>query len=438
MERKVVSGIIMTMLLTGMLTLAFNIHASSTLTITVATSSQHYIIREDIEIFGNLTLNGLPVQALVALQVNNPIDSPIILRTLQTGEDFEVGSFETLSFYSCDALGYPKTTFETGTLAYLKMSVKNTGNTTQYVLVMANTYDSSNSNLGLSAGAFVPVINGTVLTRISSLYIPTSASPGNATAYASALTNWPTQGGVPYCPEMSTQFEIISQQGLGSQSSQAQGSQTSENGTYNLTFKLLTDARLGNYTACVSSTYQGETVTESTTFNLSGPSLAVTSVVPAKNQVYPTWIVPLKISVTVLNKGTEPANFTVATYCNDTLIETPQTVTDLAASTMINLTFSWNLTDVSWGNYTIKANATLEGNADNDEKVDGTVKVKMPGDLDGSAKVDWQDLREVCLAYGSTPAIPDKWNPQCDFDGNGKVDWRDLRTLCLNYGMHAP
>jgi len=237
------------------------------LTITVATSSQDYSAREDIEIFGNLTLNGLPVQALVALQVNDPL-GPIILRTLQTGEDYEVGSFEILTFYSCYKNGTPKTTFEAGTLAWLKMSVKNTGNTTEYVLVMANAYDSNNSNLGLSAGAFVPVIEGTVLTKISSLYIPTAASPGNATAYVNALTNWPTQGGVPYYPEMSTQFEIISPQGSGGQSLPAQGSQISENGTYNLTFKLLRGAKLGNYTVFVSSAYQGIEVTESTTFNV--------------------------------------------------------------------------------------------------------------------------------------------------------------------------
>lgn len=44
--------------------------------------------------------------------------------------------------------------------------------------------------------------------------------------------------------------------------------QTNADGTYNLTFKLPTDARLGTYTVYVGSSYKGETATNKTTFGL--------------------------------------------------------------------------------------------------------------------------------------------------------------------------
>jgi len=44
--------------------------------------------------------------------------------------------------------------------------------------------------------------------------------------------------------------------------------QTDTNGTYNLTFKLPTDAELGTYTVYVSSGYKGETATDNSTFTL--------------------------------------------------------------------------------------------------------------------------------------------------------------------------
>ena len=44
--------------------------------------------------------------------------------------------------------------------------------------------------------------------------------------------------------------------------------QTDADGTYNLTFKLLTDAKLGTYIVYVSSSYKGEIVTNKTTFDL--------------------------------------------------------------------------------------------------------------------------------------------------------------------------
>lgn len=66
--------------------------------------------------------------------------------------------------------------------------------------------------------------------------------------------------------------------------------------------------------------------------------------------------------------------------------------------------------------------------------VNGTVQVKIPGDVNGDRKVDAFDLSSLGRAYGSDPSKPN-WNPQCDFNGDNKVDASDLVDLSNNYGI---
>jgi hypothetical protein len=57
---------------------------------------------------------------------------------------------------------------------------------------------------------------------------------------------------------------------------------------------------------------------------------------------------------------------------------------------------------------------------------------RLPGDVNGDGKVDWEDLSLFGRAYGSKPGDPN-WNPAADFDNDGNVDWRDLEILGINY-----
>lgn len=81
--------------------------SSSSFTITVKTREQSYHINESIEVYGNLTYNGYPVQsALVALEVVDPNHDPVLLRTLQTnsygvyGTVFRLGYGAKLGTYT--------------------------------------------------------------------------------------------------------------------------------------------------------------------------------------------------------------------------------------------------------------------------------------------------------------------------------------------------
>ena len=54
-------------------------------TVTVVTDKESYRIGENVNVYGNLTFNDLPVQnGLIALEVRDPDGSPVIIRTPQT------------------------------------------------------------------------------------------------------------------------------------------------------------------------------------------------------------------------------------------------------------------------------------------------------------------------------------------------------------------
>lgn len=88
---------------------------------------------------------------------------------------------------------------------------------------------------------------------------------------------------------------------------------------------------------------------------------------------------PVTISVTVENQGKETETFTVTAYYDGNTAET-KTVENLASDDTETLEFTWNTTDVTLGTYAIKAEASLEGDADPDDNiyVDGTVRVESP------------------------------------------------------------
>ena len=103
--------------------------------------------------------------------------------------------------------------------------------------------------------------------------------------------------------------------------------------------------------------------------------IAVVSVVPSSNEVYEGQIV--NVTIVVENNGNFTETFNVTAYANTTIIQT-QTVSNLAPSNQTTLTFIWNTTGVSLGDYTIKAEASVvpgETYAANNVKVNGIVCV---------------------------------------------------------------
>jgi hypothetical protein len=171
---------------------------------------------------------------------------------------------------------------------------------------------------------------------------------------------------------------------------------------------------------------------------ISPVDVAVTDVLVSSNAVYQGWIVG--INVTVANLGYETETFTVLLYYDGSMIAT-QPVQDLAPNASITVSFAWNTTDVSPGyEGTISAiipPLPFEINVANNELTDGTVKIKIFGDINGDGAVNLQDLVLLAQAYGSHVGDPN-YNPEADFNNDGIIGLTDLVTCAIHYGQSLP
>jgi hypothetical protein len=153
---------------------------------------------------------------------------------------------------SCtDDSGVPVSNVTLGTMASFTVFIENKGAQAKNYTLFVNVYDNSNSPIGHSALA-TEIQPNTINFWIAQIEIPTWANTGNGTVFASAYTALPDLNGVPYCPEVSSTFTILGQQG-GSAPSTPQGNQ----GNYNLTIRATKSLPLGTYNIFVSSTYNG-------------------------------------------------------------------------------------------------------------------------------------------------------------------------------------
>lgn len=88
----------------------------------------------------------------------------------------------------------------------------------------------------------------------------------------------------------------------------------------------------------------------------------------------------------------------------------------------------------------MKAEASaVPGEADisNNVYIDGTIKIKMQGDLNGDGVVDVFDLSKVGMAYGTFEGMPG-YDVEADINQDGLVDARDLAIVSANYGNTCP
>lgn len=163
-------------------------------------------------------------------------------------------------------------------------------------------------------------------------------------------------------------------------------------------------------------------------------------------EAYPTYRDPIEFHVTVKNEGDFAETFNVTAYCNNTAIGT-QNVTDLAPGANRTLTFSWRPylpgyhpwypNPLAWPYpvYVFSANATVvpgETDTADNTYVDGTVKVKWPGDVNGDGHVNIYDLTPLAITWHIIPPHP-RYRPRADFDGDGRISIYDLTILALNW-----
>lgn len=162
--------------------------------------------------------------------------------------------------------------------------------------------------------------------------------------------------------------------------------------------------------------------------------VAVTDVKVSTDKTYQGLIVD--INVTVANLGTVNETFTATAYYEHNVIS-GQNVQDLTPSETRNLTFHWNTMSVPFCHtYTIEANATIvpfEIDVTNNGFVDGSVDVRMPGDVNGDGKVNMTDIVSVVDAFGSYLGHP-RWNSDMDVNQDGRIDMSDIMIILLAFG----
>ncbi len=236
---------------------------------------------------------------------------------------FEVGWIvEILSIATVSVDFQPQTIFGKGTCVGIELVLRNIAMVSKMAMLAVTAYDEMGvpfDNIIIDDFEIQPGENYTYYE----LQIPEWVFVGMAIVNASVYTAPLTEGGLPYCPEVSTTFLI--------------------------------------------------TVRD----------VAIVSVIPSATSIVIGQTV--SVSVVVKNEGSNAETFNVTTYADgnvtiigdEILIET-QHVTDLAPGNHATLTFSWNTSGLSDGIYTISAVAgVLAGESDIDDNtcVNGAVAV---------------------------------------------------------------
>lgn len=173
--------------------------------------------------------------------------------------------------------------------------------------------------------------------------------------------------------------------------------------TYALTARVSIPARVTTMTANSTWAYQGQLVT---------------------------------VNVTVSNFGDSPEQLWVTLYSNITMNRSIGAYPiHLDAGQDCAFLFIWNTTGTPPLNYTLTAVSTVPTGSDT--LTNGTVAVRLSGDVNGDGRVDLKDLALIARAFGSSPTSPN-WNPNADINGDGVVNMKDITLVARDLGQHYP
>jgi len=316
----------------------------------------------------------------------------------------ESATLEIVDFYSCDRVGNPQYYFPVGTTAYFNVTIRNLTIYPKNVSIDLTAMDTFNVPIGyVSLSTVIPP--DAFVWYIMDIYIPKWAFVGpNATAQVSVFekgiaVDYETtdfyidlEDKVPpvifiYSPEnltytvnsFSLTFTVVERTSTPwiSYSLDGQENVTISGNT------TLTDLPNGSHNIIVYANDTSDNTGSSNKvyFTVSVPDVAVVDVKPCSTEGYVGQII--NITVVVLNNGTNAETFNVTAYYDDTPIQTT-TVTNLPSNTQTTLILNWNTTDVTLGNYTISAQATVvpyETDITDNTYIDGIVKIVPRPDI---------------------------------------------------------
>ena len=239
-------------------------YSLQTLKLTLTTNKETYELGETVQIQGNLTLDDTPVQdGLVAIEVDNSKGNSHIIRTLRTGsQPPQNWNVQLVEVIPCDYKGNPQSSFQRGTTAYFKITIKSTDTITRTVALSINLYYLPSM---ISFIAFFPITNYQLYPGQTPTFIlqageiPSDAPIGEAIIYACIFNKPPKEGGTAYSEEKSATFTITATAG-GSQTQETETTNLntlSTEGTFTCHFQLPTsNGILGQYTIYANAIYK--------------------------------------------------------------------------------------------------------------------------------------------------------------------------------------
>jgi len=236
--------------------------AQFTLDVTLETDKTLYMQMELVNITGNVSFqNELVEDGLIGIQIENPLNQTIMLRTLPLATETSGGfTIEISSIIFCDQYGRPiPPTTQKDKYVWISMTVENKGVTTRTVHASITIVDSNLMPLDIGRASFT-IPPGKTAQFVPRMYIPNWATLGTAFAYANAYSKYPKDGGYPLCPEKSLQFDIIES------TANPPPAEPTQNGTYELNFRLPSHMPSGIYQVTSAAWYIGYTGFSSKTF----------------------------------------------------------------------------------------------------------------------------------------------------------------------------
>jgi len=197
-----------------------------------------------VKIAGNVTYEGELVQnGLIGIQVENHPLNPsqsktVVMRTLPLNANQSLPfSLRILSLLPVDDYGNPKPSTKRGTYLWVNMTVKNKGLSPREAYLCITLADSGLVPLCVEK-AIITMPAGAINIFMPRAYIPKWAAVGTAYIYGNIYNSWPKDGGDPVCSEKISNFDI-------EQPSSMSPPQPTQNGTYEMNFRLRPDMAWG-------------------------------------------------------------------------------------------------------------------------------------------------------------------------------------------------
>lgn len=357
-------------------------------------------------------------------------------------------------FFSCDRFGVPLDYYPIKTTVYFSVGLRNSASEPKNITINISVLDVTSVPIGMDQ-LDTTILSNSTEHYIMSVFLPKWARLGFATAYATAFVE------EEFADGETTQFYI----GPEDLTPPTVSILSPENMTYSesnivplvftvnerpfwMSYKMnehgnttiednstLTSLANGEYNLVVYvNDTSGNVGLSQVNFTvLVVHDVAVTNVQCSPPRVYKGQ--PVSISVSVQNEGTTSETFNVSVHANATIVGT-LLVTDLSAGDNTILPFTWNTTDTSKGNYTIRATAHIvidEVDITDNTMGDGSILVTITGDVDGDLDVDIFDIVRIADVYGVKYPNP-RYDWLCDMDLDGDIDIFDIVAAASHYG----